>query len=261
MDTMDYKFIPMKNKRLSVVILTKNNQDRIGKAIRNVGSVSDDVIIIDDNSIDKTRRLALQAGANVYKNTLEDFSKQRNFGLSKTKHDWVLFLDSDEMLSSKLFREIPEAISKDSTTVGFYLKRKDWFFGKSLKYGENNSARLLRLAKRKAGKWRRGVHETWKVKGSTKTLVHPIKHFQNESIFDFVSKINSYSSMHAEENRKEGKRPSLFRIIYYPFLKFLNNWIVRFGILDGTRGFITSFMMSFHSFLAWSKQWELQKRK
>ncbi|MCX6704407.1 MAG: hypothetical protein NTZ07_03080 [Candidatus Woesebacteria bacterium] len=176
---------------------------------------------------------------------ITDFACARNELLRKVRSEWVLFLDSDEKLSSELEKEISRLNPEDNT--GFYIKRKIIFLGKEI--GED---KVLRLAKKNSGKWVRKVHETWQVKGKIGTLKNYIIHNTADNLHEDIEKMNRYSSIHAAENLKEGKRSNLFKMIFYPKLKFIQN------ILAG-RGFVFSVLQSFHSFLGWAKQWELQK--
>ena len=98
---------------LSVVILTKNNEATIASSIQSV-SFADEIVVIDDESCDATRDIAKQHNAIVYTKKLEDYSKQRNFALSKTNGKWVLFIDSDEVVSRNLAEEIQKVVYNSS---------------------------------------------------------------------------------------------------------------------------------------------------
>lgn len=181
------------------------------------------------------------------KNNITDFAEARNKLLIKAKSNWVLFLDTDEKLSKNLAKEISNL--NPSGCNGFFIKRKILFLGKHI--GED---KVLRLGEKDAGKWRRKVHETWEIKGKVGALNNYIIHNTACNLHQYLEKINKYSSIHASENLKEGKRSDLFKIIFYPKMKFLQN------LLAG-RGFVFSMLQSFHSFLGWSKLWFLQKAK
>ena len=109
----------------------------------------------------------------------------------------------------------------------------------------------MRIGRRGAGLWQRKVHEVWRIKGKVGTLKNYLIHNTYESIENAVEKINFYSSLHAEENENEGKKSGLFKIAFYPKLKFVQNTLMG-------RGFVFSMLQSFHSFLGWSKQWASQ---
>lgn len=237
---------------ISVVILTKNEEKNIQRCINNL-AWSDEIIIVDDYSTDKT--LKKVKGCRVFKRKLNgDFAGQRNFGLSKAKGNWVLFIDVDEVVTKELGKEILTRI-KYSDKSGFYIRRVDTFLGIELKHGETGSVKLLRLAKRKSGKWKRKVHEYWGVNGETCELTYPLLHYHDQRLTSFIDKINFYSGIHAKENIKNGKRANVWRIILYPTGKFFVNYFLKLGFLDGVSGFIMATMMSFHSFLSWSKAW------
>jgi len=175
----------------------------------------------------------------------------------------VLFVDSDEVVSPELEREIREAV-KDDQIAGYYLKRRDFVFGRELTHGETANVKLLRLAKKNAGVWRRPVHEVWLVQGNTGTLTAPILHYPHPNVAQFLSKINTYSSLNAQYLYASGIKPSLWQIIAYPKAKFLVNYVWRLGFLDGTPGVIVALMMSFHSFLTRAKLyflWTNQHKK
>jgi len=175
---------------------------------------------------------------------ITDFAEARNLLLEKSNAEWVFFIDSDEEVTPELIKEIGDAINKEKGPDAYYVKRKIYFLGKYV--GED---RVLRLAKRNSGKWVRAVHEVWDVASHpTGLLKNCLIHNTASNLHEYIEKINKYSTLHAEENSKEGKKSNLLKIIFYPPLKFIQN------ILIG-RGFVFSMLQSFHSFLSWSKEW------
>jgi hypothetical protein len=181
------------------------------------------------------------------KKNINNFSLERNNLLEKSKSDWILFLDKDEIATNELKKEITKEINKLSNKYkGYYIKRKIKFLDKVI--GQDN---VLRLAKKNSGKWFRGVHEVWQVKGPTKQLKNYIIHTTAENLYDYIEKLNFHSDLHALENNNEGKKATLGKIIFYPILKLIYNLLLR-------RGFEFSFMQALHSFLSWTKLYFLQ---
>ena len=246
---------------ISVVVLTKNEEKNIGDCLDTL-SWCDELIVIDDNSQDNTKSIAEKKGAKVFTHSLDgNFASQRNFGLSKAKGDWVLFIDADERVSENLALEIKkQELQTQKDTQGYLFKRYDNLFGRTLRHGEIGDVRLLRFAKKGSGKWKRRVHETWKIHGKTEILENPLQHFPHQTLREFVFDINMYSTLHAQEKFEAGERSSLFKIWYYSKFKFFNNFFLKLGFLDGGVGFIVALLMSFHSFLSWSKLLILQKK-
>ena len=133
---------------ISAVVLTHNNEDTICKTLESV-SWCDERIVVDDYSTDKTKEIAKNAGAVIYHHALnDDFSSQRNYGLEKASGEWVLFVDSDEIVISNLRDEMLKLIQRDKNVVGYYIKRNDFLFGRELRYGETANVRVIRLAKK-----------------------------------------------------------------------------------------------------------------
>ncbi len=239
-------------------MLTKNEDKHIAKCLTSV-SFCNEVIVIDDNSTDATLAIARKLGAKIFTRELAgNWAKQRNFGLEKAKSKWVFYVDADEVVSSLLKFEILTAIKSDFD--GFYFKRKVKFLGKNLKYGETANVKLLRLAKKNIGIWRRNVHEYWDINGDFKTLRNPLIHNFHSNLNQFISAINKMAVIHAQENAKEGKKALLIKVLFFPFGKFIVNYILLLGFLDGVRGFVFAVMMSFHSFLAWSTHYLIKER-
>ena len=247
---------------ISVIVLTKNEEKNIDECLSTV-SWADEVIVIDDNSNDRTVEIAKKRGVKAISHPLNnDFSQQRNFGLSQTKGDWILFVDADERISSALWYEIM-AITNDPAGIynGFYLKRRDVIWGKELKYGETGNVKLLRLARKDSGIWKGRVHEIWEVSRKTAVLKNPIMHYPHQSIKEFLQEVNYYTDLRAGELHKKKVYSSWISIIIYTKLKFIVNYFVKGGIFDGIPGLLFALMMSFHSFLVRGKLWQLWQKK
>ncbi len=245
---------------ITAVVLTKNEEKNIGECLSHL-SFCDSILVIDDHSEDATRTIARKKKAHVYTRSLaNNFAEQRNFALEKIDSGWVFFVDADEVVSKELANEIVQITSNIIHTFdGIWMKRTDEMWDKKIRHGECGTIKLLRLAKKDAGTWKREVHETWDVKGETYTVKNPLMHYPHKTLAEFIQDTDHMSSLHALANQKEGKRSNLIKIIFWPPFKFISNYIFRLGFLDGTRGFVIALVMSFHSYLAWSKLWLLQK--
>ena len=247
--------------KISVVVLTKNEEENIKECLKSVRQLADEIIVIDDHSQDQTREIAKENGAKVFIRSLSnDFSNQRNFGLKKAKGDWILFVDADERVTKSLAVEIKSWIGEvgpgsDLSYDGFNVRRKDFVFGKWLKNGESGKIKLLRLGKKSAGLWKKPVHEVWDIGGVIKEFDSPLLHYPHPTVSEFLTKINEYSTLRAQELCKKGKRVNFLEVIGYPLAKFFKNLFWHLGFLDGLPGFLHAIFMSFHSFLVRSKLW------
>lgn len=245
--------------RLSGVILAKNEETSIANCIQSLSFCSE-IVVIDDYSDDSTNQIAMGLGCRVYKRKLNsNYASQRNFALRKTKSDWILFVDADEIVSVKLNIEVGKAILSEDFS-GYYIRRLDIFKGKLLRHGEVGNTKIVRLARKNLGNWVRRVHEIWKIDGKVGTLREALIHNPHPDVNSFLEKTDRYSTLHAKANHEEQKEANIPKVVVYPFLKFIYNYVFLRGFLDGVRGLVYATLMSFHSFLSWSKLWMSQRK-
>ena len=274
--------------KLTAIILTKNEEKNIERCLKSV-DFCDEVIVVDDFSEDKTVELVnkvfkvhkVDKDYKVFQRKLNnDFAMQRNFAMEKASGEWVLFIDADEEVTQELKNEISRVIlnsflrAQDYSLIqdlnqipnqvrndigAYYLKRRDFWWGRELNYGETSKVRqvgLIRLIRKNSGKWEGKVHEEFRIKNSElkiKLLNNFINHYPHQNVKEFLEEINFYSTLRAREMRGQGKNSNIFEIIFYPLLKFLLTYIIKLGFLDGSAGFAYAFFMSFHSFLVRAK--------
>lgn len=252
--------------KITAVVLTKNEEKNIERCLKSL-DFCDEIVIVDDYSTDKTLGIIqkleiksqnLKSKVKIYNRKLkEDFAQQRNFGLSKANNEWVLFVDADEVVTEELKLEIQSSkLEKDA----FYIKRRDYFWGNELKYGEVRQIRqigLIRLIRKDSGLWMGDVHEVFHTAKNIGQLNGFLNHYPHPTLKEFISDVNRYSSIRAEELFNRGKETNVFEIIFFPFCKFFYNYFINLGFLDGPAGFTYAFMMSFHSFLVRSKLYQL----
>lgn len=241
---------------LTGIVLTHNEEKNIARCLEPL-KFCDQILVVDDNSTDKTVQLAKKLEASVINHSLDDnFAAQRNWALSQAKTPWVLFVDADEIVPVKLGEEIKSAVKKIEYK-GFLISRTDYMWGKKLAHGDVGGVKLLRLARRGAGDWHGAVHEQWQIEGNVGILRHPIFHYPHPTMVEFLQEINHYSSLRAQELHAAGQHSSLFKIVFYAPAKFLWLWLCRWGFLDGTAGFVHAMTMAFYSFLVRGKLWLL----
>lgn len=245
---------------ISAVVLTKDEENSIIDCLESLNWCHE-IIVVDDFSQDRTIEIInnlKNKKITVFRRALnKDYSKQRNFGLSKANYEWILFVDADERVSPTLRDEILKATSERNNYDGYFIKRRDFIWGKELRYGETGNIKLLRLAKKNEGWWRGRVHEAWEVKGNIGQLNASLAHYPHQTITEFLREINFYTDIRAKELFDNGTKASWLSIILYPKAKFILNYFLKLGFLDGIEGLIMAILMSFHSFLVRSKLWKL----
>lgn len=248
------------HETISAIVLTKNEEKNLDRCLSSV-QFCDEIIIVDDYSTDKTLEIAKKYTNTIVQHKLNgDFTQQRNFGMELAKSKWVFFIDADEEASRELDHEIQRALNdKKFEKRAYYIPRRDFWWGRELRYGEVYDARrtgLIRLVKKNSGKWSGKVHERYLIGAFVGRLKSFINHYPHPTLKEFIHDVNVYSSIRARELFQDNKSVGILEIMIIPFGKFFVNYFLRLGFLDGPAGFTYIFLMSFHSFLVRAKLYQ-----
>lgn len=247
---------------LSVIIITKNEEETIGNCIKSIIDTADEILIIDVNSTDKTREIAEKLGSKVFVNKFIDFSSQRNFAFQKTAYDWVLYLDSDEQATKEFKNILKNTISKydeNSGIGGFFIKRKTFFYGKD--WGLTDKVQRL-FYKKNFIEWVGVVHETPKIKGDFGEISEPVLHYTHRDFFQMVEKTNEWSKFEADLRfNTHHPKMNILRFVRVMITAFIESYIDEKGYKNGTAGLIEAIYQSFSMFITYAKLWEKQIEK
>ncbi len=230
------------NKKIPItaIIPTLNEEKNIKQVIDEV-NWADEIIIIDSFSKDKTIDIAKKFEVKILQRQFDNFSSQKNFAISKAKHDWVFILDADERLSSELREDILQFQSglKRKEVDGYWIKRKNYFLNKKINFSGWQNDKVLRLFDRKKCLYNNHlVHEEVECSSSTSFLKGFLHHYTFDKEEDYKKKIYFYSQLKAEEYYKSGKKSTFLRLYFKPVYRFFFHYIYKLGFLDGKAGFI-----------------------
>jgi len=223
---------------ISVVIITKNEEENIGACILTCKRFSNDVIVVDSESTDQTVSIAKESGARVYVKKWQGYGPQKNYGNSLAMNDWVLSIDADEIPNDNLVVELK---SKSLLNKYVYLIKLDDHFGRrKIKYSELRPKWKKRLFNRKYISWNNNsVHELLSIPKEIKhkKLKGRILHFSYGSIDDFEKKILYYASLGAKSMANNGVSLSRFKKLINPNFRFFRSYILYGGFLEGKLGY------------------------
>ncbi len=235
----------METNKLSVVIITKNEENFITDAIKSA-LFADEVIILDSGSIDRTCEIAKELGAKVYQNEWLGFGPQKNRAVELAKNDWVFVLDSDERITKELKDEIVATL-KEPQFNGYFIARLNNFFGKNIKNCGLYPDYSIRLFNKNYGKFNDvSVHESVQLTSKAAYLKNHMIHLAYDSIEEFIQKQNRYSSLNH-------KKKSLIKAIINPYWTFFKLYILKKGFLDGWHGFVISKLYAQYTFWKYIK--------
>jgi glycosyltransferase involved in cell wall biosynthesis len=234
----------MKNK-LSIVIITKNEEKFIANAIKSALFASE-VIILDSGSDDNTCNIAKELGAIVYHQDWLGFGAQKNKALELASNDWVFVLDSDERITKELQKEIQD-ILEDPKNDGYFVPRLNNFWGKYIKTCGLYPDYTIRLFDKTKAKFNDvPVHESVQLKSNIGYTSNHMIHLAYSSVEEFISKQNRYSTLHH-------KKKNILKAIFSPYWTFFKLFILKQGFKDGFDGFIISKLYAQYTFWKYIK--------
>ena len=241
---------------ISLVVITKNEASCLAKCLESANFVSE-IVVVDSGSTDETVKIAERFGAKVFHQDWLGFGPQKQFAVNCASYDWVLCLDADEYLSPKLKASLQDLFKGEPTDCAYQFPRCNKFLGRFLRHGEGYPDWCLRLFNRQYAQWSDDlVHE----KIITKTddfkvgvLGGDLMHESGESLYKYIEKQNTYTSLQANRMFSQGVRVTSLKIILSPFVRFLKYYFLKFGFLDGMSGFVHISIGCFTVFLKYAK--------
>lgn len=248
--------------KLSIVIITYNEERNIVRCLDSVKEIADEIIIVDSNSTDRTIEICKSKGAKVIPHDFENFVKQRNFADSQASHSHVLILDADEVITPELSKSIISIKSNWQYDV-YEVNRLNNYCGQWIKHsGWYPEWRPRLFDKRKAHWIGQLVHETLKKEASTTTgkAKGHLLHYSYNSITEHIQKTNKYSDLTAQEAFERGDKSSFFKIWFNPKWRFFRDYIINGGFRDGYYGYTICKISAWGTFLKYSKLRNLYNR-
>ena len=247
---------------LSAVIISYNEERNIGRCIRSLLAVADEVVVVDSFSTDETVKIALSLGAVVGQLKFEGYICQKNKAIKMATHDLVLLLDADEALSDELSGSVLEA--KRSTGYGAYsMNRSSSLCGKFINHGLWYPDRKLRLFNRNMGRCG-GMDPHDRiilVDGiQVKHLRGDLLHYAFETLEEYQEKNIEVSTMAAKSLYEAGVKRSWSKILFSPLWAFINGYFLRLGFLDGYRGLLIAIHTANQSYMKYQRLRQLHRQ-
>lgn len=248
-------------KALSAVIITLNEEDKIGRCIDSLWHVADEIIVLDSFSTDNTVAIAKEKGAIVKQEKFAGYIEQKNRVLKFATHDYILSLDADEILSPELISSILK--EKEGFKFKAYsMSRYNNYCGEFINHGLWYPDRKIRLFDKRIAGWG-GMNPHDKiilpVPLKPRRLRGKILHYSFDSVEEHLARNERMSSIAAVSIIEAGKKKHWSKIFLSPAWSFFHGYILRLGFLDGYYGFIIAMQTARLSYLKYQKLHRLQK--
>ncbi|WP_416670503.1 glycosyltransferase family 2 protein [Egbenema bharatensis] len=247
---------------LSIIILTKNEEAFIDRCIRSV-AWADEVLVLDSGSTDRTREIALSLGATVYEQEWLGYAAQRDKAISLAKHDWIFFLDSDEIVTPILAHSIQQVMAgSPDPQDGYSVDRQGDFYGVLLPNSSPRHRKLkfVRLFNRQFSGYDTSVkvHEEVWVPGKTILLEGALIHWRAYMMDEYITSANRYATLEAEMLELRGVRSNALKLLLRPLLRFFWCYVRHGEFRLGMRGLIHSLLLATSEYIRYAKLWEMQ---
>ena len=246
---------------ISAVLLAHTHSALFEKVLESI-NWCDETIVVLSTPHPELETFLSKTTAKVFFRELEGFGPQKQFAMAQASHDWILSIDSDEVVSSDLRNNIKKRFEEKDRPLpaAFSLKRKLFFCGKPLRFSGTLTQPLRLFDRHLARMSSDKVHEFIKTEGPCEHLKGELLHFSYESFNDYLTKFNRYTSLAAEELLQKGVQTNLLFIwIRFPLL-FVRRYFFQLGFFDGGAGFTWCFFSALYSSVKYLKLWDLHKK-
>lgn len=231
----------MKTK-LSVVVITYNEEKNIGRCLASVEDIADDIVVVDSYSTDRTGEICRQHGVRFIPHTFYSHIDQKNWAIAQARYPHILSLDADEALSDQLKESILE-VKDNWQHDGYYFNRLTNYCGKWIRHTTWYPSRKLRLWDACKGHWG-GInpHDKFKLDPGTsrRHLKGDLLHYSYYTVDEHRAQLEKFSSIHAHSYYTMGIKTNMVKRIAHTAWRFMNDYIFRMGFVDGKSGFIIS---------------------
>ena len=243
-------------KRLSVVVVTRNEEDRLRACLESV-AWADEIVVVDAESDDKTASIAREFTDHVVVRPWPGYAAQKNAALEMATGEWALSLDADEIVSSELAADIRRVLSAAAPADGYAVPRRNIFWGRWVRHGGLYPDWQLRLFRRDRGRFgARAVHESVTVDGRVERLGGHLEHRSYRDVGDFLARADRYATLAAGDAVAQGRRAGVTDFVVRPLGRFLAMYVVHRGFLDGWRGFLLATLYAYYVLIRSVKIWE-----
>lgn len=249
--------------KISVTIITLNEEAKIGRCIDSVKGIADEVVVVDSYSTDRTEEICLEKGVRFLKNKFEGYTEQKNFALSLAKYPLVLSIDADEALSPELTESIL-SVKDNPRHDGYTMNRLNNYCGRWIRYSGWYPDRKLRLFFREKARFAgENPHDHVEMNAGTRIahLKGDLLHFSFDTIASHARQTNNFSEIGAHSYFRKGRKAPMVKVVVAPMIRFFRDYILLRGFMDGENGFIVCTISAYGVFLKYAKLRALWKQK
>ncbi len=249
--------------KLSAAIITFNEEKNIERCIDSLDGIADEIVVLDSFSTDKTEAICREKGVIFLQNKFPGHIEQKNIVIEKTTGDYIISLDADEAISDELKKSIL-AIKDNPEADAYSFNRLTYYCGYWVKHCGWYPDVKTRIFKRGVGQWGgTNPHDKFIVSGKFKTnhLKGDLLHYSFYTKEQHIQQAEKFSTIGAKALFDQGKKSSYAHLVFKPFARFVRNYIIKLGFLDGIYGWRICIISAKSNYWKYAKLLSLQQGK
>ncbi len=242
---------------VSVVIIAKNEEDNMHACIGSIKGWADEIIVVDDNSTDRTAAISREQGAVVFSRAMDNEGIHRNWSAAQAKHEWVLYLDADERVTPGLQQEI-DAILPSTTHVAFSIPFRTYIGTYWVNHSGWYPGSKTRMVRKSRFRYEEAkVHPRVFYDGTCGHLAKDIIHYGYPDLAHFLASLNRQTSLEAQKWVDTGRKMSMPMGFWRTIDRFFRSYIGRRGWKGGFMGFVIAYFASLYEIMSYIKYYEI----
>ena len=245
----------MEPRPLSIIYTTFNETDIIERSLASVAGWSDDLQIVDSYSTDGTAELlAARTDVQLVQRAYSGPADQKNWAIGRARHEWILLLDADEIVTPELRREIDDLLRAPDLQDAYWIRRNNYFMGRRIRYSGWRNDRVVRFFHRDRARYNdRQVHEEIRLDGlRVGELSGRLEHYTFKYMDHFLDKTRRYARWKAQDTAERTPRVTWFHLLIKPGFRFFSQYVLKGGFRDGREGLIICYVVAYGVFLRYA---------
>lgn len=247
--------------KITALILSHNVEDLIYDCLESV-KWADEILVVDSFSTDHTAEIARKyQNTRVLQHEYGNYATQNNWAIPQATHEWILLVDSDEQATDELRDSVLKTLGEGPQHNSYMARRTNYFMGHPMRYCMKGD-KCRRLFRRDLARFPdQEVHANVAVEGSSAWLTGSLLHFSFRSFDQYMPKFDTFARRAANDRVGRVNKVGFGELILRPLGRFIKQYFLRRGFLDGRAGLVFCGLSAFSSFLKYARLWEIQEQK
>jgi len=244
---------------LSVVVLTKNEENNIRECLESAVGWAGEIVVVDDESTDRTVEIAQTYTDKIYHRKMDVEGTHRNWAYAQATQEWILSLDADERLTPQLCDEIAGVLAQPEHDL-YTIPRRNYIGDYWVRYGGQYPSAQLRLFRRGRFRYEETyVHPRAFSEGTVGHLKSDMIHYSYRDFGHFLQKLNGQTTLEARKWVEDGRKMKLWKTLWRAFDRFFRTYLRKKGYKDGFVGFMVAYFASLYQIMSYAKYWQMKR--